>query len=553
MVSSLPARKALAAVSLKGLVKSAYGEPVREGNVTFSRDGVSMKAVTLENDGTFSASLVPGQYRILVSSPIWGGLIADHEVLREDAVLDLMYEATAVVEGRIIGGAADLTAVCHQLGMDLHGPLEPESGPGAPLRSRVAVDCAARSFVIDELGPGEFLLSGAYRWRAVELSFRIERNGERKRIELDLDTKLERSFRGRALLENEPLASADLNMSVQNGAMKGTKGFTTGSDGRFELEFPLMGWGACLQFYRSPDRKPVRIRYDSRARAGEERDIDFEDSPGRRGIVINQDGAPIPYVRLDFKSAKSSQTLGRETNAEGAFSANDLDPGQYAEFAVHSIAQASPLTIPEPEETFIVEVDVQRVLLVSVKARDEEIDWYASRLYPVLRPAEVGWIPLLNISLVKPEITPRTFVGLKPEAYVMEALSPLDGWGRGVADLSSGSRELTIRLVPPREIEIPIVDGSGAPWPRVNLSVPGFAEHGYQFIRLRSFGPPSPEPEEPPGSPFVQVIQPVPPNLHRFRVYPGEGSRVKLWASSEENAVVLDADDLLERSVLVLE
>ena len=94
---------------------------------------------------------------------------------------------------------------------------------------------------------------------------------------------------------------------------------------------------------------------------------------------------------------------------------------------------------------------------------------------------------------------------------------------------------------------------SAALLPQVNSSVPGFAEHGYQFIRLGIIGPPPSEPEEPPGSAFVQVIEPVLLNSRRFRVYPGEGSRVKLWTSSERRAVILNTDDLLARSVPVLE
>ena len=56
-----------------------------------------------------------------------------------------------------------------------------------------------------------------------------------------------------------------------------------------------------------------------------------------------------------------------------------------------------------------------------------------------------------------------------------------------------------------------------------------------------------------PWAPGAQVIKSEPSKPPTFRVYPGEGSRVKLWARSEERAVILDTDDLLERSSLVLE
>ena len=322
------------AIVVGRVIREDSREPVARAYVSLApaqwgRERTARRSTFSDADGRFRITgVAPGRHTIraigdrLATSRETPIVIEAGHTSEE---IDLVIEARSTLRGVVVQGGKPIPGV--------HVSARTIDASG---ESSDAVSQQDGSFVLEHVPRGHVRFVARPYAVVGPRTFHVER-AEHEGVLIEVDQL--GSIVGRVLRRDRPVEGAKLELLGPNSHDLGS--VRTGADGRFEARglrpgrWVVYGWserhGA---FGRAPD---VQLERGQTA----EVTIDLAFSAAISGVVVDQDGAPVPAVPVEFSHTGRDDTGFATTSEDGTFRATTMTGGGQYRVTVRPRARSS--------------------------------------------------------------------------------------------------------------------------------------------------------------------------------------------------------------------
>lgn len=304
------------------VVRDDTGEPVPRAHVFLPRgpwgvESTAWRGTFTDRDGRFRIDRVaPGRHLVFARAE---GMVGS---LRGTPVTVEAGQTTEDLEIRLEAGSV-LRGVVLERGAPVAGARVAATAVDGLRSARTAVSQKDGTFALEEVPRGDVRFTAWPHDVVAPTSFRVER-GEHEDIVIEVEAL--GSIVGRVVRGRRPVAGARVQIHGPNE--RELAPIRTDADGRFEARGLHPGPWALFgeserdgRFGRAPETVQVTRG------ATEEVTIDLAYGAAIAGVVVDQDGAPVPGVAVHFFHTTMDDSGVAVTSVDGSFRATTMTGG----------------------------------------------------------------------------------------------------------------------------------------------------------------------------------------------------------------------------------